>query len=73
MLAVGQHYASDRDLVHAADGFTDNREGVMTDLAVGHEIIGADQITTVDVGLGYEFIDLDGVRRLQRNVFEFVL
>ena len=34
VLAVGQHHASDRDLVHLADGFADDGEGVVADLAV---------------------------------------
>ena len=68
-----KHHAADRDLVHAADGLADHREGVMADLAVGHEIIGADQITVVDVGLRHELVDLDRVGRVQRDVVEFVL
>ena len=73
VFAVGQHHAADRDLVHAADGFADHGEGVVADLAVGDEIVGTDQIAVVDVGLGHEFVDLDGVGRLQRDVLEFIL
>ena len=73
VLAVGQHHAADRDLVHAADGFADHREGVMADLAVGHEVIGPDQIAVVDIGLRHELVDLDGAGGFQRDVVEFVL
>ncbi len=52
VFAVGQHDTADRDLVHAADSFADHRERIMTDLAVRHEIIGADQIAVVDIGFG---------------------
>ena len=42
VFAAGQHHASDRNLVHLADGLTDHREGVMPDLAVRAQVIGAD-------------------------------
>jgi hypothetical protein len=35
VLAAGQHHASDRDLVHLSDGFADDCEGIVSDLAVG--------------------------------------
>ena len=73
VLAVGQHHAADRDLVHGADGLADHREGVVADLAVGHEIIGADQIAVVDLGLRHELVDLDRVGRFQRDVVELFL
>ena len=44
VLAVGQHDAPDRDLVHLADGFPDHREGVVADFAVGTRILGTDQV-----------------------------
>ena len=73
MLAVGQHHAADRDLVHAPDGFADHRKRIMADLAVGDEIIGTDQIAVVDIGLGHELVDLDGMGRFQRDVVELLL
>ena len=73
VLAVGQHHAADRDLVHAADGFADHREGVVADLAVRHEIIGADHIAAVDIGPRHELVDLDGAGRFQRDVVKLVL
>ncbi len=45
----------------------------MADLAVGHEIIGADQIAVVDVGFGHELVDLDGAGRFQRDVVQLIL
>jgi hypothetical protein len=56
-----------------ADGLADHREGVVADLAVGHEIIGADQIARIDLGAVDELVDLDGARRFQRDVLEFFL
>src|SRR5262249_25990078 len=46
---------------------------VVADLAVGHEVIGADHIAAVDVAARHEFVDLDGAGRLQRDVVELVL
>jgi hypothetical protein len=59
--------------VHAADGFTDHGVGVVTDLAVRNEIVGADRVALVDVGLRHELVDLYGPGGLQRNALELVL
>ena len=42
MLAVGQHHPPDRDLVHLPDRLTDDREGIVADLAVRAQVVGAD-------------------------------
>ena len=73
VLAVGQHHASDRDLVHLADGFADDGEGVVADLAVRHQVVGTDQIPRVDLAAVDELVDLDGSRRFQRDVLELLL
>ena len=73
MFTAGQHDASDCDLVHRADGLADDREGVVTHLAVGPQIIGADQIAWIDLVLVDELVDLDRAGRLQRDVLEFLL
>ena len=73
VLAVGQHHASDRDLVHGADGFADHCECIVADLAVRHEIIGADHVTAVDIGPRHELVDLDGAGRFQREFVKLVL
>ena len=73
MLAVGENHAADRHLVHFPDGFPDHREGVVTDLAVGTQVVRTDQIARVDVGLVDELVDLDGPRRLQRQLLELLL
>jgi hypothetical protein len=62
VLAVGQHDSSDRDLAHLADRFPDYREGVMADLAVRTQIIGADQIPRINLAAVDELIDFDGAR-----------
>ena len=73
MLAVGQHHAPDRDLVHLADGLADHREGVVADLAVRTQVVGADQVARVDLAAVDELIDLDGPGRFQRDVLELLL
>jgi hypothetical protein len=45
----------------------------VADLAVRHEVVGADNIAAVDIGSRNEFVDLDGAGRFQRDVVEFVL
>ena len=73
VLAVGENHAADRDLVHLPDGLPDHREGVVTDLAVGTQVVRTDQIARVDVGRVDELVDLDGPRRLQRQLLELLL
>ena len=73
VLAVGQHHASDRDLVHLTDGFADDGEGVVADLAVRHQVVGTDQIPRIDLAAVDELVDLDGSRRFQRDVLELLL
>ena len=73
VLTVGQHHATDRDLVHLADGFADHREGVVADLAVGSQVVGTDQIARIDLASVDELVDLDGARRFQRDVLELLL
>ncbi len=73
MLAAGQHHPSDRDLVHLADGLADHGEGVVPDLAVRTEVVGADNIARVDLVASHELVDLDGTGGLQRDVFELLL
>jgi hypothetical protein len=51
VLAIRQHHTADCDLVHLADGLADHGEGVVADLTVGPEIVGADQVARIDVGL----------------------
>ena len=70
VLAVGQHHAPDRDLVHLADGLADDREGVVADFPVRHQVVGTDQIPRIDLAAVDELVDLDGSCRFQRDVLE---
>jgi hypothetical protein len=73
VLPVGQHDATDGDLVHLADGLLDHREGVVPDLAVGARIVRPDQIARVDLGLLHELVDLDGASGFKRDLLELFL
>jgi hypothetical protein len=42
VLAIGQDDAADGYLVHAADGLADHRKGVVSDFAVGDQVIRTD-------------------------------
>jgi hypothetical protein len=73
VFAIGQHHAADRDSIHLPDGFTDDGEGVVADLAGRTQVVQADQVPRVDFATIDEFVDLDGSRRFQRRVLEFLL
>ena len=57
VLAIAEHHPSDRDLVHLSDGFADDGEGVVPDLAVRHEVIRPDQISRIDLAAVDELVD----------------
>jgi hypothetical protein len=73
VLPIGQHHATDRDLIQLSDGFADDRESVVADFPVRHQVIGTDQIPRVDLAAVDELVDLDGSRRFQRDVPRFDL
>ncbi|MBB4381810.1 hypothetical protein GGD61_006500 [Bradyrhizobium sp. SBR1B] len=73
MLAIGQHHTTNCDLVHLADGFADDCEGVVPNLAIRAQIVGADQIPWVDLTPVDELVDLDGSRGFQRDVLKLLL
>ena len=73
MLATGQHHPANRDLVHFANGLADHRKGVVTDLAVGTQIIWPDQVARIDLGFLDKLVDLDSPRRFQRELIELLL
>ena len=54
------------------NGFPNDREGVMADLAVWAQIVGADEISGIDLGAVDEFVDLDRPRRFQRHVLKLL-
>jgi len=73
VLSVRKDDAADSNHVHAADGFPDDREGVVPDFPVRNEIIGPDEIAWIDVALGNELVDVDGTGGFEGDVFQLVL
>jgi DNA end-binding protein Ku len=59
--------------VNLPNGLANDGEGVMADLSVRHQVVGKDQIPRIDLGAIDELVDLDGSRRFQRDVLEFLL
>ena len=51
VLAAGEHHAAERHHLHLFDDVADDDEGVLPDLAVGRDVIGADAVKLVDLGL----------------------
>lgn len=50
VLPIGRHHATDRNLVHLPDRFADDRECVMTNFPIRHQVVGTDQIPRIDLG-----------------------
>jgi hypothetical protein len=73
VLAVGQHHAADRHLVHLADGLADHGKGIVSDLPVRTEIVRTDDVAGVDFVPLDELVDLDGPRGLERDLLELLL
>ena len=61
------------DHVLAAHGLADHRKGVLPDLIVRRDVVGAVQISLVDLLARNERVDFDGVVALDRNGVEFII
>jgi hypothetical protein len=72
VLAVGQHYPSDRDFVHLPDGLPDHGERVMAYLAIRPQAEGARQVTGIDLAAIDELVDFNRARGLQRDILELL-
>jgi hypothetical protein len=53
-------------------GLADDGKGLDAGFAVGKEVIGHVPVQVIDAGLGHEFLDVDGVRALQLDAFQFL-
>lgn len=51
----------------------DDRISVVSYLAIGNDVVGARAIEIVDLAYRHELVNLDGARRLHRDVFDLVL
>ena len=54
-----QHDPSDRDHVHFGNGIANDREGVLSNLAIGSDVVGRVDIAVVDLAARNELIDFD--------------
>ena len=59
MLATCQHNSADGDHVHFGDRIANDREGVLSNLAIGSQVVGRVDIAVVDLTARYELIDFD--------------
>ena len=73
VLAVRQYDPANSDHVHVADGFADNRKGVVSNFAVGDQIVGTDEIAWVDAAFGNKLVNVDRAGGFQGDVFKPVL
>jgi hypothetical protein len=73
VFAVGQHDAADCDITHFSYGLSDHRKGVVSYLPIGAEVVRPYQVARIDLAAVNEFVDLDGARGLQRDLFELLL
>jgi hypothetical protein len=73
VLQARQHDAADSDHIHVADGFSNDRKGVMPNLTVRDEIVGADQVAGIDAALRDELVNVDRAGGFQGDVFKPVL
>ena len=65
MLAVGEDDAGQRHPSLVLHGVADDGEGLLAALAVRHDVIGTLVVALVDLLLGHELVDVDGVRVLE--------
>jgi hypothetical protein len=57
VFAAGKDKPSDSDHVHTADGFTDDGESVVANLAIRYQVVRSDQIARINVGFGNKLVD----------------
>jgi hypothetical protein len=50
VFAAGKYKPTDSDDVHTADGFTDDGESVLANLAIRHQVVRPDQIARINIG-----------------------
>jgi hypothetical protein len=73
MFAVGQDHPRNCYLVHGPDRFADDGIGVVSDLAIGDDLIGPHEIELIDFRSRDEFVDVDRPGAFQRNVLKLIL
>ena len=72
-LPLRQHGTTERHHPLAAHGFADHGKRFLPDATVWRDVVGALQISLVDLLERNERVDFDGVSALDRNSVEFVI
>ena len=72
-LALAEYDPRQRHHIFAAHRLADHGEGLLADLVVRSDVIGAIQITFVDLFARNEGVDLDGVRAFDGNRVELFI
>src|SRR3546814_772988 len=72
-LAARQHEARDADGFGRRHGLTDDGEGLLGDLVVGHQVVGRVVPDPVDRRGGDELVDVDGARALEADRLELLV
>src|SRR5262249_35193129 len=70
VLAGGEHDSPERHHAFLADRLANDGERLLTDFAVGSEVVRAAQIELVDLSLRHELVDLDRALALDRDGLE---
>ena len=70
VFARGEHDLADRHHAFLANGLTNDRERLLTDFAIGHDVIGIAQIKLVDFLTRHEFVDVDHALAFDGDRFE---
>ena len=72
MLTGSEYDLAQRHHALFANGLANDCESLLTDLAVGHDVVGITQIKFVDLAARHEFIDIDDAFAFDRDRLEFV-
>ena len=72
-LAPVDHHARQPGEILLAHRLADHREGFLRHLVLRHDVERLVEIDAVDLRHRHEFLDVDGVGALQRDVVEFVV
>ena len=73
MLPACQHDPAECHHVHFADGVTDDRKGILSDLTIRRDVVRRIDIALVDLALRNELIDVDGSRAFNLNGLELLV
>jgi hypothetical protein len=59
--------------VHRPDGLFDHGIGVLTDLAIGNDVVEREEVEIINLGARHEFVNVDRSCGFKRDVFPWHL